>query len=62
MKEYICWGAGTMAIKLKIRSDKDPEEFSSLMKWMNNAEDCEWIKTDCEEVNSIESVEERSDV
>ena len=51
-----------MAIKLKIRSEKAPEEFDSLLEWVNNAEDCEWIKNDCEEVNHIESIEWRRDL
>ena len=58
MKEYIGWGAGSMAIKLKIRSKKSPEEFDSLIEWANQADEVEWIKTDCEELEHIEEIEE----
>jgi translation elongation factor EF-1beta len=58
MKVYVGWGAGSMAIKIKVKSKKSPEEFDSYMEWVNQTEDVEWIKTDCEELEHVEEVEE----
>ena len=55
-----------MAIKLSIKTAKNPDDYDSLLDWYNavsgSDESTEWIKTDCEELNHIEEITDQEEL